>query len=201
MAYAKKPMHSGMFSSTGMFATYRETLYCKAKDHREYVLFTRIGRGVKRFPVNNMAWGLLDSDSKLETGDICTRDSNNQTMFLVAKSNSKQGDKGEFYITNCKVKISHMVKQYDEYDNEIGNEEQVVYEDLDCVYEDISAHMYLYSYGLLATTTKRFILPPNTDVKLLDRITLNGHNVKVDNINVYDFAPFLYVQCSEDDRL
>lgn len=190
--------HTGIFSATAMFARYRETLKCHGKES-EFVLFTRIGRGTKRFLVNNVHWGLLDSDSKFECGDIVYDQKGNQ-YFLVAKTNSMQGDKGEFYKTNCKIDITRVSQEYDEYDNPTSNANEEIYNELDCVYEDISAHMYLYDYGLLKTTTKRFILPSDTEVKLQDRIILNGQTLKVDDINTSDFAPFLYVQCSEDNR-
>ena len=76
----------------------------------------------------------------------------------------------------------------------------IVHADLECVYEDVSAYMHVFDFGLLPDTTRRFIVPADTDIKLLDRIILNGDRMQVNNINHSEFAPFLYVQCKDDTR-
>lgn len=190
--------YSPKFDATRMFAAWRETIECDGKKP-EYVLFTRIGRGTKRFLVNNVRWGNLMSESSLECGDICIR-SNGDTLFLVAKTDSHNGDKGEFYTTNTMVNIYEIANELDEYGNSSGTTSALKSEDLKCVYEDVSAKMHMFDYGLLPTTTKRFILPKDTDIQLLDRIEINGQHLQVDSVNRFDFAPFLYVQCSPDER-
>lgn len=190
--------YSPKFDATRMFAAWRETIECDGKKP-EYVLFTRIGRGTKRFLVNNVRWGNLMSESSLECGDICTR-TNGDTLFLVAKTDSHNGDKGEFYTTNTQVNIYEIANELDEYGNSSGTTSTLKSEDLKCVYEDVSAKMHMFDYGLLPTTTKRFILPKDTDVQLLDRIEINGQHLQVNSVNRFDFAPFLYVQCSPDER-
>lgn len=192
------PKYTPKFDCTRMFASWREIITCVGKKP-EYVLFTRIGRGTKRFLVNNVRWGSLMSDSSLESGDICQR-SNGDTLFLVAKTNSFNGDKGEFYTTNTTVNLYKVSNQLDEYGNTAGTAVEKTAEDIKCVYEDVSAKMHLFDYGLLPTTTKRFILPKDTKVALLDRIESNGQLLQIDVINKFDFAPFLYVQCSPDER-
>lgn len=192
------PKYTPKFDCTRMFASWREIITCIGKKP-EYVLFTRIGRGTKRFLVNNVRWGSLMSDSSLESGDICQR-SNGDTLFLVAKTNSFNGDKGEFYTTNTTVNLYKVSNQLDEYGNTAGTAIEKTAENIKCVYEDVSAKMHLFDYGLLPTTTKRFILPKDTKVALLDRIESNGQLLQIDVINKFDFAPFLYVQCSPDER-
>lgn len=192
------PKYTPKFDCTRMFASWREIITCDGKKP-EYVLFTRIGRGTKRFLVNNVRWGSLMSDSSLESGDICQR-SNGDTLFLVAKTNSFNGDKGEFYTTNTTVNLYKVSNQLDEYGNTAGTAVEKTAENIKCVYEDVSAKMHLFDYGLLPTTTKRFILPKDTKVALLDRIESNGQLLQIDVINKFDFAPFLYVQCSPDER-
>ena len=88
----------------------------------------------------------------------------------------------------------------DRYGNTSGTSTNLKVKYLKCVYEDVSAKMHVFDYGLLPTTTKRFILPRDTDVALLDRIEINGQFLQIDVINKFDFAPFLYVQCSPDER-
>lgn len=187
------------FSATAMFARYRGIYFCEGKEPH-YILFTRIGRGTKRFLVNHVKWGLMDSYSDFDCGDIITNEDKTEKYFLVAKTNTMQGDKGEFYQTNCKVNIVRPQKEYDDAYNPIGEKEVIVHGDLDCVYEDVSAYMHVYDYGLLPETTRRFILPADTDIKVLDRIVLNGYRMQVNNINHSEFAPFLYVQCKDDNR-
>lgn len=192
------PKYTPKFDCTRMFASWREIITCIGKKP-EYVLFTRIGRGTKRFLVNNVRWGSLMSDSSLESGDICQR-SNGDTLFLVSKTNSFNGDKGEFYTTNTTVNLYKVSNQLDEYGNTAGTAIEKTAENIKCVYEDVSAKMHLFDYGLLPTTTKRFILPKDTKVALLDRIESNGQLLQIHVINKFDFAPFLYVQCSPDER-
>lgn len=187
------------FSATAMFARYRTVCHCENKDD-EFIMFTRIGRGTKRFLINNVLWGLMDTDSAFDVGDVIT-DDNGTMYFLVAKTNSMQGDKGEFYKTNCTIDIVDVKKNYNEYGEQLDNSEITRYKDYPVVYEDVSAHMHLFDYGLLPTTTRRFIVPSCTVVNVGDRIVLNGENSRVDSINKSDFQPFLYLQCSKDNRV
>ena len=191
--------HQAGFSATAMFARYRKVFYCDGKQPH-YILFTRIGRGTKRFLVNNVQWGLMDSYSDFDCGDIITNEDKSEKYFLVSKINSLQGDKGEFYKTNCKVNIVRLQDEYDSAYNPIGKSEVIVHADLECVYEDVSSYMHVFDFGLLPDTTRRFIVPADTDIKLLDRIILNGDRMQVNNINHSEFAPFLYVQCKDDTR-
>lgn len=191
--------HGARFSPTAMFYRYRTYVACDGKES-EFILFTRIGRGTKRFLVGHVRWGLLDADSNLVPGDIVLDEQGNK-YFLVAKADSMQGDKAEFYQTNCKATIVRPTKAYNDYDEPIGFNKEVLYEDYDCVYEDVSQFMHLYDYGLLPSTTRRFILPKDAKVKKLDRITVKGVHMQIDNINYSDFDPFLYVQCSNDERV
>lgn len=190
--------HTGKFSASAMFARYREICSVDGKQD-EYVLFTRIGRGTKRFLVNNVFWGLLDSDTEFNTGDIVIN-SKNEKLYLVALAKNLQGVKGEFYKVNATIDIKRISQEYDEYDNPISSSATTVYKDYECVYEYVSTKMHLYDYGLLDSTVMRFLLSKDVDIQMLDRIVLNGKNYQVNNIDDFSFSPFRYCQCSEDTR-
>ena len=57
------------FDATAMFNQFRTKCSVENKED-EFVLFTRIGRGTKRFTINNIFWGMLKYDSNFDVGDI-----------------------------------------------------------------------------------------------------------------------------------
>lgn len=188
------------FDATAMFTPFRTLCSCPGKDS-EYVLFTRIGRGIKRFSVSNVYWGIMRAKSNFVIGDI-VYDPDMQPYFLVAKVDSYRADKAEFYKPNCKVKLTRLQDKYEGYDK-VGNEEVVISDNVDGVYEDVSARMKMYDLGLYQSTVKTLLVPKSTDVKLLDRIYMDGYSnecFKVDNVSLSSFPEFLFLQVSLDDR-
>lgn len=185
------------WDATAMFNQFRTKCSVKNKED-EYVLFTRIGRGTKRFTVNNTFWGLLKSGSAFSTGDVVI-DPDKNTYFLVAKAESYRAEKAELYKTNCTVKITRLVDQYDGYEV-IGKEEEVVSEEALGVYEQVSANMKLYDLGLLKTTSMRVLMPMDVTIKLLDRLYLGADPYQVDDVNTSSFPSFYYLQLSVDTR-
>ena len=185
------------FDATAMFNQFR--LKCSVKDKEdEFVLFTRIGRGTKRFTVNNVFWGLLKYDSAFDVGDIVT-DPKGFNYFLVAKSNSYRADKAELYKSNCTVKIVRLKDVYEGYEV-VDQEEEMICEDTIGVYERVSARMKLFDLGLLKSTTMRVLVPKIEGVKLLDRLYINEKAYQIDDIDTASFPGFLYIQLSEDNR-
>lgn len=185
------------WDATAMFNQFRVRCSVENKED-EFVVFTRVGRGTKQFTVNNVFWGMLKHDSAFTVGDIID-DHRGNTFFLVAKSGSYRADKAEFYRTNCDIKIVRLVDEYEET-NVIGQIEETISESTQGVYEQVSARMKMYDLGLLKSTTMRVLIPKNTEVKLLDRIYLNGSTYQVDDVNISTFPQFYYLQLSVDNR-
>ena len=185
------------FDATAIFNQFRTKCSVKGKDD-EFVLFSRIGRGTKRFTVNNTFWGMLKYDSKFDVGDIVD-DHRGNIYFLVAKVNSYRADKAELYKTNTKCKI---VRLEDEYEgNEIvGQQETVIADDVLGVYEEVSARMKMYDVGLLESTTVRILIPKDTGIQQMDRMYINGVKYQVNYIGTASFPNFNYVQLGADTR-
>lgn len=185
------------FDATAMFNQFR--IKCSVKDKEdEFVLFTRIGRGTKRFTVNNVFWGMLKYDSNFDVGDIVD-DHKGNLYFLVAKVNSYRADKAELYKINCKIKIVRLEDQYEGNDI-IGQAESVIADDSLAVYEEVSARMKMYDVGLLESTTVRVLVPKTVGVKVLDRLYLNGEAYLVNSANTSSFPGFYYLQLGDDTR-
>jgi hypothetical protein len=118
----------------------------------------------------------------------------------VAKRDSDNVDRAEFYKSNCVVDVVTLAKHYTNATFDFYSE-VALHTDSYCVFEDISANMKMYDPGLLSTTTRKFLLPMYSNVGLLDRVKFNGENMQIDQINLSDFSGFLYVQCSPDKRV
>ena len=185
------------FDATAMFNLFRTKCSVENKED-EFVLFTRIGRGTKRFTINNIFWGMLKYDSNFDVGDIVD-DHKGNLYFLVAKVNSYRADKAELYKTNCKVKIVRLEDQYEGNDI-IGQTESVIADNLLAVYEEVSARMKMYDVGLLESTTVRVLIPKTVDVKVLDRLYLNSEAYLVNNVNTSSFPGCYYLQLGADTR-
>ena len=185
------------YDATAMFNQFRTKCSVENKED-EYVLFTRIGRGTKRFTVNNIFWGMLKYDSGFDVGDIIDDHKGNK-YFLVAKVNSYRADKAELYKTNCTVKIVRLVDEYEGNDI-VGQTEQVIADNQIATYEQVSARMKMYDLGLLKSTTVRVLIPKVADIKVLDRLILNGEKYQIDDVNKASFQNFYYLQLSVDNR-
>lgn len=186
-----------MWDATAMFNQFRVKCSVAGKDD-EYVLFTRIGRGTKRFTINNIFWGLLKSESKFDVGDL-VKNSNNESFFLVAKSSSYRASKAELYKTNCFVNVVRLVDEYDGFEI-VGKTEEVIKDNCLSVFEQVSAAMKLYDVGLLKTTSMRVLIPKDIEIKLLDRLYLNEEKYQVDDVDISSFPEFYYLQLSVDAR-
>lgn len=185
------------FDVTAIYNRFRVKCSVENKED-EFIVFTRIGRGTKRFTVNNVFWGLMKYDSAFDIGDVVD-DHKGNLYFLVAKVNSYNADKVELYKSNCNVKIVRLVDKYEDYEV-VGQEENTVADDVLSVYEHVSARMKMYDVGLLKTTAMRILIPITVKVKLLDRVYLNGAKYQVDDIDTASFPQFSYVQLSIDNR-
>lgn len=185
------------FDVTAMFNQFRVKCSVENKED-EFVLFTRVGRGTKRFTVNNVFWGLLKYDSEYDVGDIIT-DPNGNKFFLVAKSNSYRADKAELYKSNCTVKVVRIENVYEGYEI-AGEKETIIAENIIGTYERVSARMKMFDLGLLKTTTMRVLIPKVEDIKLLDRLYINDTPYQIDDIDTVSFPEFIYLQLSEDNR-
>lgn len=185
------------YDATAMFNQFRTKCSVENKED-EYVLFTRIGRGTKRFTVNNIFWGMLKYDSGFDVGDIIDDHKGNK-YFLVAKVNSYRADKAELYKTNCTVRIVRLVDEYEGNDI-VGQTEQVITDNQIATYEQVSARMKMYDLGLLKSTTVRVLIPKVANIKVLDRLILNGEKYQIDDVNKASFPNFYYLQLSVDNR-
>lgn len=166
------------------------------KDDETFVL-SRVGRGSSQFQLNNVSKVLFQRDTAVVEGDVLVI--SDEHYFVVAGRTSATGaSMGQLYKSNATVDISriqkHMTGIVHDYDEAIP-----LYSNQVTMYEDINGKMQLYDAGLLATSTKRFLLP-KLDIEKLDRITLNGEPMQIDVINTSKFPGFLSVQCSPDKR-
>lgn len=167
----------------------------------EKIVLTRVGKSnSSNFKSNFVYTGLLQNDSKLENGDIfeCKLRGKVKNFIVVSVRIADASVQATVYECNGMAEIYRPQKIYDEYDN-LTSESLVKIDEIPTNHVTVNATMRLLNAGLLPSTTKEFRLP-KCDLKLMDRIVLDGENFCVDAIDTTKFAGMLSVQTSNDNR-
>lgn len=130
----------------------------------------------------------------------CKKGCKIETYLVISVRKADESTQATVYKCNG---IAHIYrtgeKQYDENDNVIS-EGTVLIADVPTNHMTVNASLRQVQYsGYLPSTTKEFRLP-KCDVKLMDRIVLDGQNFCVDAIDSTKFDGLLAVQTSNDNR-
>ena len=167
----------------------------------EKIVLTRVGKSnSSNFKSNFVYTALLQESTKLENGDVfsCSLRGHAKDFIVVSVRNADASVQATVYECNGIAQIYRSQKVYDEYDNLKGEELKLV-ESIPTNHVTVNATMRLLNAGLLPSTTKEFRLPL-CDIKLMDRIVLDGEKFCVDAIDKTKFAGLLSVQTSNDNR-
>lgn len=163
----------------------------------EYIVLTRQNNSSSsNFKFNYVFKGLLQEDSALENGDVFT-DSHGVKHMVVACRRTLVCYQCTVYRQNADIMIQRLVKEY--AGNVVKGTRVVDIGKMPTLHTTINGTMRLLDSGLLPTTTKQFIVP-KCDIRLLDRILLDGVRYQVDMIDETKFAGVYAVQVSIDKR-
>lgn len=158
---------------------------------------TRAGRGKSTVAINSQFQCLVPRNTKAVKGDIVTIEGNKHFVTTVEKSFVNTVAK--LYLVNCEIDIveikKHMVGK-----NKLWDYEEVKVSDVPSYFEDITARMAQYDFGLLPKVTRRFLVSNDVNIAVTDRVKFNGSNMMVEGIDTSKFIGLLWVQCSNDTR-
>lgn len=165
----------------------------------EYLVFKRRGKTNGRNEDNFVFGVLLQDNSALANGDIVTSP-DGIGYFCVSRRDGYMSSKAQLQKVNATVDIVRVTKHF------TGNVQDYLIEvplvaSVPAYYEDITGRMQQYDIGLKSTSTRRFMVPMLSQVKLLDRIKFNGEPMQIDGINTSTYQGLLWVQCSPDSRV
>lgn len=164
----------------------------------ESAVIMRRGKTINPQVIQNERMCALQDDTVFESGDLMESDT--ERYYIVAKQVSQMGAvQAHLRRVNTELTIVRLESMYDDAGNEYGEREGVLYESLPSVQYTVSANMKLYDAGLLPDTVKKYILP-DIDVKLQDRIKVDGNNYEVIGINNDKYFNILEIQCRVDTR-
>lgn len=140
----------------------------------------------------------LQDDTVFESGDLMESDA--ERYYIVAKQVSQMGAvQAHLRVVNTEVEIVRLESVYDEMGNETGEREVMLFDAIPSVQYTVSAAMKLYDAGLLPETVKKYILP-EIDIRLQDRIKVDGNCYEVTGVNNDKYSNILEVQCRLDTR-
>lgn len=185
-----------------LFNRFKKPIEIEGKSPEKIVL-TRVGKSSSsNFKSNFVFTGLLEEDTKLENGDIfkCKVGAKEETFMVVSVRIADESTQATVYKCNGVASIYRAgEKQYDENDNLIGGGLTHII-DIPTNHMTVNSSLRQIQYsGYLPSTTKEFRIP-KCDIKLLDRIVLDGKNFCVDSIDSTKFDGLLAVQTSDDNR-
>lgn len=163
----------------------------------ETIVFKRRGKSTTRFTENYIYESLLQNDTLIVNGDVIVRTGGDR-LFVVSRRDSYLSKIAQMQKINCTVDIVRLVDKYSGT-IKVGQQEQSLFTNQPSVQTVITANMRLYDSGLLASTTRKFLLP-NIGIQKLDRIKFNHDNFQVDAIDPMAYEGLLLVQTSQDTR-
>ena len=172
-------------------------------DVQEKVVLTRTGKSASsNFKSNFVYTCLLQEDTSLENGDVFiakTKLSRELHKYLVVSvRRADESVQATVYQCNGVAEIYRPEEQYDEAGDLVGAALTLI-GTVDTNHVTVNANMRLLDAGLLPSTTKEF-RTPKCDIKLMDRIILDGQSYCVDAIDTTKFDGLLAVQTSNDNR-
>ena len=186
-----------MFS---MFNRFKKVVHIRGKPD-EKVVVTRQGRSVTSNFKNNFVYtALLQENTRIENGDLLEMTLFDKPAFFLVVSVRKADAsvQATFYLCNGLAFIYRPTEVYDENDNLTGHELRRV-ASVHVNHTIVNDYMRLLAPGVLPTTTKEFRMQ-KCDVRLLDRIVVDGDKFVVDAIDNTKFDGLLAVQTSIDNR-
>lgn len=167
----------------------------------EDVLILRRGKTENAKTISDAKILLAPLQTTIKNGDILHRGNGNS--FLVASKQSPNDADGCTQIQGMRINgyvdIIEFRDVYEDYER-VGEELVTLAKDCPVYFKDVSAQMKMYDAGLLTKTVKKIIVQSSVPMKLLYRISMNGKDYQVDNIDTAKYMNLLEVQVSEDTR-
>lgn len=183
-----------------MFNRFKKRARIRGKPD-EMIVMTRQGRSVvSNFKNNFVFTALLQENTRIRNGDLIEITADGYPVYYLVVS-VRKGDlsmQATLYRCNGHALILRPREVFDRHDNLV----ETKLDRVACVYVNhmiINDFMRLIEGGALPTSTKEFRMQ-KCDVKLLDRIVLDGEKFVVDAIDNTKFDGLLAVQTSVDNR-
>lgn len=159
---------------------------------------TRVGRGKTQSSINNQFQALVPKNTKVTKGTVVTSDG--EDYFVITLEKSFVNTVCQLRKANAVIDIVRITKHF------TGTVQDYLYEvpvslTVPTFYEDITGKMQQYDQGILATSTRRFLMPMNSNVKLQDRIKFNSEIMQITALNSSLFPGFIQAQTMVDTRV
>ena len=168
------------------------------RNNIEDVLILRRGKSMAPKTIADGKVIVSDLDTQIKDGEIITRDKTGEQFVIIAKQHSADCVQMQGKRISGKIEVFKFEDQYEDYEL-VGSEAVSIDKDIPVYFMDINAAMKQYDAGLLQKTVKKIIVQP-MDIDLLYRVTLNGRNYEVVNVNTSAYVGLLEVQVAEDNR-
>lgn len=164
---------------------------------------TRVGRGKTQTSINNQFQALVSKNTNVTKGAVVT--SEGEGYFVITLEKSFVNTVCQLRKTNATIDIVRVTKHFTLNSQGLQVQDYLYEVPVSlCVpafYEDITGKMQQYDQGILATSTRRFLIPMNSNVKLQDRIKFNSENMVITAINSSLFPGLLQIQTMVDSRV
>ena len=164
----------------------------------ESVSISRTSRSSTASSINNISNALLQDNSVITNGDYL--EIGTDGYLVTAKRTSVINTVCRLHKVNCTVSIVRLKEVFISGQATGKYSEVILYENIGASYVDVTAQTRLYDPGILPKSTRKFILPKLTGLKLLDRIKFGSDNCSIEDINLTNNENLLTIQTSVDMR-
>ena len=184
--------------STFNFFIDRAESYSVAGKSNELIFCTRKGRSETASSMNNERIALLQDNTSITNADLVTNITTNISYLVVGRESSNEANHAQLRKINATGVIVRIIAKYVN-GTKVGDQEQSLFSNVPLSEATVSGNAKLYDAGILQNTVKKFIMQ-NLEIKLLDRIKVNGNNYQIDAVDNTKYEGLLEVQCSIDNR-
>ena len=183
-----------------MFNRYKKEIWIKGKPKEKVVLARQSRATGSNFKNNFVYTALLQEDTRLSNGDLFEMMLYGKSAFFLVVAVRKTDDSIQATLYQCNgfAMVYRPEEVHDEYDNLV----ETTWRRVCCAHVNhmiVNDSMRLLEPGVLPSVTKEFRMQ-KCDVKLLDRIVIDGEKYVVDAVDNTKFDGLLAVQTSIDNR-
>ena len=165
----------------------------------EPIHLTRQGISNNDFAHTHKYKGLLITNTVLAEGDlVVSKDREKYLTTAMRRIMFMNTNQANLWRCDCECSIMRLQDKFIGT-NKVGSELVVIKENIPCVQKDTNGKMQFFDGGLLEGTIKLVYIQLIDNIKLTDRLVINGQSYQINSIDT-SVKNIMCIQLAEDKR-
>lgn len=165
----------------------------------EYVHYTRQGISNNDFAHTHKYKGLLEDNTIIKEGYLVIDNVNSDKYLVTAVRKTHFANQANMWRCDDTCSVYRLTNKY--VGTQItGKELKPIITDADCVQKDTNGKIKFFDASLLESTIKIVYFQQSAEVKVADRLVIDGKPYQVDSVDSASVKGIYALQLSEDKR-